>query len=138
MFSNHSAPAASGRRTFWATRRRRIAILVIAVGIGVNTAVFSVINTVLLRPLIFPDQDSLVDLMNTSPRGSGGGANVQKFKIWREQTSIFSKVAGFDFGGAGLNLTGSDKPQQVQGVHSDCGPTRSGMRSRSAPRSPQG
>src|SRR3984885_11169352 len=94
-----------------------IAILVIAVGIGVNTAVFSVINAVLLKPLIFPDQDSLVDLMNTSPRGSGGGASVPKFKIWREQTSIFSKVAGFDFGGAGLNLTGGDKPQQVQGVH---------------------
>ena len=94
-----------------------IAIMVIAVGIGVNTAVFSVINTVLLKPLIFPDQDSLVDLMNTSPRGSAPGANVPKFRIWREQTSIFSKVAGFDFGGAGLNLTGGDKPQQVQGVH---------------------
>jgi predicted permease len=94
-----------------------IAIVVIAVGIGVNTAVFSVINTVLLKPLIFPDQDSLVDLMNTSPRGSGPGANIPKFRIWSEQTSIFSKVAGFDFGGAGLNLTGGDKPQQVQGVH---------------------
>ena len=94
-----------------------VAIVVIAVGIGVNTAVFSVINTVLLKPLIFPDQDSLVDLMNTSPRGSGAGANIPKFRIWREQTSIFSKVAGFDFGGAGLNLTGGDKPQQVQGVH---------------------
>jgi predicted permease len=79
--------------------------------------VFSVINTVLLKPLIFPDQDSLVDLMNTSPRGSGPGANIPKFRIWSEQTSIFSKVAGFDFGGAGLNLTGGDKPQQVQGVH---------------------
>src|SRR5580693_7280392 len=45
-----------------------IAILVIAVGIGVNTAVFSVINTVLLKPLIFPHQEELVDLMNTSPR----------------------------------------------------------------------
>ena len=94
-----------------------IAIVVIAVGIGVNTAVFSVINTVLLKPLIFPDQDSLVDLMNTSPRGSGPGGNIPKFRIWSEQTSIFSKVAAFDFGGAGLNLTGGDKPQQVQGVH---------------------
>src|ERR1700757_3481198 len=94
-----------------------IAIVVIAVGIGVNTAVFSVINTVLLKPLIFPDQDSMVDLMNTSPRGSRPGANIPKFRIWSEQTSIFSKVAGFDFGGAGLNLTGGDKPQQVQGVH---------------------
>ncbi|HEY4051940.1 MAG TPA: ABC transporter permease [Acidobacteriaceae bacterium] len=93
-----------------------IAILVIAVGIGVNTAVFSVINTVLLKPLIFPDQDSLVDLTNTNPRGSFPGANVPKFRIWREQRSIFSKVAGFDFG-AGLNLTGGDHPLQVQGVH---------------------
>src|ERR1700758_802740 len=94
-----------------------VAIVVIAVGIGVNTAVFSVLNTVLLKPLIFPDQDSLVDLTNTSPRGSGQGANIPKFRIWSEQTSIFSKVAGFDFGGAGMNLTGGDKPQQVQGVH---------------------
>jgi putative ABC transport system permease protein len=94
-----------------------IAILVIAVGIGVNTAVFSVVNTVLLKPLTFPHPQELVMLMNTSPEGQGAGANVPKFRIWREQTSIFSKVAGFDFGGAGLNLTGGDKPLQVQGVH---------------------
>jgi putative ABC transport system permease protein len=105
-------------RSLWKTPGFTIiAIVVIAVGIGVNTAVFSVINTVLLKPLIFPHQEELVDLMNTSPRGSGPGANIPKFRIWSEQTSIFSKVAGFDFGGAGLNLTGGDKPQQVQGVH---------------------
>jgi putative ABC transport system permease protein len=94
-----------------------IAILVIAVGIGVNTAVFSVINTVLLKPLTYPNPQELVLLMNTSPRGSRGGANVPKFNIWRQQTSIFSKVAAYDFGGSGLNLTGGDKPLQVQGMH---------------------
>src|SRR6202012_1659262 len=94
-----------------------IAILVITVGIGVNTAVFSVINTVLLKPLTYPDPQSLVMLMNTSPRGSGPGANVPKFALYRQQTSIFSKVAAFDSGGAGLNLTGGDHPIQVQGVH---------------------
>src|SRR5271163_1201083 len=94
-----------------------IAILVIAVGIGVNTAVFSVINTVLLKPLAYPDPQSLVQLMNTSPQGSGPGANVPKFNIWHQQTSIFDKVAGYDFGGAGLNLTGGDHPLQVQGIH---------------------
>ena len=47
-----------------------IAIIVIAVGIGVNTAVFSVINTVLLKPLTYPDPQSLVQLMNTFPQGS--------------------------------------------------------------------
>lgn len=94
-----------------------IAILVIAVGIGVNTAVFSVINTVLLKPLTYPNPQELVMLLNTSPRGSGPGANVPNFALYRQQTSIFSQVAAADFGGAGLNLTGGDHPLQVQGVH---------------------
>jgi predicted permease len=94
-----------------------ICVLVIAVGIGVNTAVFSVIDTVLLRPLTYPDPEALVQLMNTSPRGSFPGANIPKFNIWRQQPGIFQRVAAYDFGGAGLNLTGGDHPQQVEGVH---------------------
>jgi predicted permease len=94
-----------------------VAILVIAVGIGANTAVFSVINTVLLKPLTYPDPQSLVHLVNTGDQGSFPGANVPKFNIWRQQTGIFHQVAAYDSGGAGLNLTGNDKPEQVQGVH---------------------
>jgi putative ABC transport system permease protein len=94
-----------------------IVILVIAVGIGVNTAVFSVVNTVLLKPLAYPDPQSLVELRNTSVQGSFPGANIPKFNIWRQQTGIFQHVAAYDFGGAGLNLTGSDHPEQVQGMH---------------------
>ena len=94
-----------------------VAILVIAVGIGANTAVFSVINTVLLKPLTYPDPQSLVHLMNTGDQGSFPGANVPKFNIWRQQTGIFQLVAAYDNGGAGLNLTGTDQPEQVQGVH---------------------
>ena len=94
-----------------------IAILVIAVGIGVNTAVFSVIDTVLLKPLTYPDPQSLMQLLNSSPRGSFPGANIPKFSIWRQQTSIFQQVAAYDWGGAGLNLTGGDRPEQVQGFH---------------------
>ncbi|PYY13572.1 MAG: hypothetical protein DMG60_21670, partial [Acidobacteria bacterium] len=94
-----------------------IAVLVIAVGIGANTAVFSVINTVLLRPLSYPDPHSLVILMNTGPQGSFPGANVPKFNIWHQQTRIFDAVAGFDQAGAGLNLTGGNDPEQLQAVH---------------------
>src|SRR5271170_1691832 len=94
-----------------------VAIIVIAVGIGVNTAVFSVINTVLLKPLTYPDPQSLVELRNTSAQGSFPGANIPKFNIWHQQTSIFDKVAGYDWGGAGLNLTAGDHPLQVQGIH---------------------
>src|SRR6202034_4253988 len=66
-----------------------IVVLLIAVGIGVNTAVFSVINTVLLKPLTYPDPQSLVELRNTSAKGSFPGANIPKFKIWHQQESIF-------------------------------------------------
>src|ERR1700751_2135119 len=94
-----------------------IAILVIAVGIGVNTAVFSVINTVLLKPLTYPNPQELVELRNTSAQGSFPGANIPKFNIWHQQTSVFQQVAAYDTGGAGVNITGGDHPEQVQGMH---------------------
>ncbi len=94
-----------------------IAVLVIAVGIGVNTAVFSVINTVLLKPLTYPNPQELVELRNVSAQGSFPGANIPKFNIWHQQTSIFRQVAAYDFGGAGMNITGGDHPEQVQGMH---------------------
>jgi putative ABC transport system permease protein len=94
-----------------------IAILVIAVGIGVNTAVFSVINAVLLKPLTYPHPEELVELRNISAQGSFPGANIPKFSIWRQQTGIFQKVAAYDFGGAGMNITSGDHPEQVQGMH---------------------
>jgi putative ABC transport system permease protein len=93
------------------------AIIVLAVGIGVNTAIFSVVNTILLKPLAYPEPESLVQLMNTAPQGKFSGANVPKFNIWHQQTGIFQYVAGYDQGGAGLNLIGGDNPEQVQGVH---------------------
>lgn len=94
-----------------------IAVLVIAVGIGVNTAVFSVIDAVLLKPLTYPHPEELVSVTNTSPQGSFPGASIPRFSLWRQQTSIFQQVAALDFGGAGMNITGSDHPEQVQGVH---------------------
>jgi putative ABC transport system permease protein len=94
-----------------------IAILLIAVAIGVNTAVFSVIDAVLLRPLTYPDPQALVELRNTSRQGSFPGANIPKFNLWHQQKAVFQQVAAYDFGGAGLNITGGDHPQQVQGIH---------------------
>jgi predicted permease len=94
-----------------------IAVLVIAVGIGVNTAVFSVIDAVLLKPLTYPHPEELVSVTNTSPQGSFPGASIPRFSLWRQQSSIFQQVAALDFGGAGMNITGSDHPEQVQGVH---------------------
>jgi len=94
-----------------------VSVLLIAVAIGVNTAVFSVTDAVLLKPLTYPDPQALVELRNLSPQGSFPGANIPKFALWHAQTSIFQQVAAYDFGGAGLNITGGDHPEQVQAIH---------------------
>ncbi len=94
-----------------------IALLVIAVGIGVNTAVFSVVDAGLLKPLTYPDPQALVQLMTTSSRGAIPVASIPEYNIWQQQSTIFQQVAAYDWGGAGMNLTGGDHPEQVLGVH---------------------
>lgn len=94
-----------------------IALLVIAVGIGVNTAVFSVVNAVLLKPLSYPDPQALMQLVTTSSQGPIPVASIPEYNIWQQQSTTFQQVAAYDWGGAGLNLTGGDHPEQVLGIH---------------------
>ena len=93
------------------------AIAVLALGIGANTAIFSVINAVLLMPLPYPDAGRIVILENTSPQGRGPAASVPKYNVWRRQTSVLEDVAAYNTGGPGINLSGSDRPEQVKGIH---------------------
>ncbi len=93
------------------------ALAALALGIGANTAIFSVINAVILKPLPYPVPDRLVTLMNTSPQGSGPAASVPKFNVWRRQTQVLEDVTAYDTGGPGLNLSGGDRPEQLQGIH---------------------
>lgn len=92
------------------------AIAALALGIGANTAIFTVVNAVLLKPLTYPDSGRIVRFLNTSPQGSGASSSPENFNAWRAQTSVFQDVAAYDFGGPGFNLTG-DVPEQVHGIH---------------------
>jgi predicted permease len=105
-------------RMFWKNPAFTFAVLAaLALGIGADTAIFSVVNAVLLKPLTYPDPDRIVQFLNTSREGDEfPGASATKFHIWQEQSSVFQDVAAYDFSGKGLNLTGT-VPEQVHGVH---------------------
>jgi putative ABC transport system permease protein len=92
------------------------AVAALALGIGTNTAIFTVVNTVLLKPLTYPDADRIVEFMLTSPDGSDAVSSPTNFNNWRQQNSVLQDVAAYDFGGPGFNLTG-DHPEQVHGIH---------------------
>ena len=96
-----------------------VAIFTLALGIGANTAIFSVINTVLLRPLPYPSADRLMLLWNVDIRNSEGEniISAPTFHDWQQQTDAFQSMAIFDSGGTGYNLSenGSD-PERVSGV----------------------
>src|SRR5215469_3103520 len=87
------------------------AVSALTVGVGLNTAIFSVVNAVLLKPPPFADPDHIVMFMNTSPGGQGPAASPAKFNHWRSQTSVVQDVSVFRTGV--LNLTGGDVPEQV-------------------------
>ncbi len=92
------------------------AVSALALGIGANTAIFTVVNTVLLKPLTYPDADRIVACKSVFPNGSAPVASIPKFEIWREQTSIFKDIGAYDFSGPGFNITG-DRPELVHGLH---------------------
>jgi putative ABC transport system permease protein len=104
-------------RMFWKSPAFTFAVLAaLALGIGADTAIFSVINAVLLKPLTYPEPDRIVEFLNSSAQGAFPGASATKFHIWQQQTNVFQDVAAYDYSGKGLNLTGA-VPEQIHGVH---------------------
>jgi putative ABC transport system permease protein len=94
-----------------------VAVAALAVGIGGNTAIFSVVNEVLLKPLPYPEPDRLVFVARQFRDGSGDVTSIPKFNVWRRNQRVFDGIAAYDFGGPGMNLAGDGRPEQVKGIH---------------------
>jgi putative ABC transport system permease protein len=92
------------------------AVAALSLGIGANTAIFTVVNAVLLKPLSYSNADRIVEFLLTSPNGSNPIGSIPKFHIWQQQTGVFKEVAAYDFAGPGFNITG-DRPEQLHGIH---------------------
>ncbi|MEK6286650.1 MAG: ABC transporter permease [Acidobacteriota bacterium] len=92
-----------------------VVVITLALGIGANTAIFSVVNGVLLQPLPFKDAHRLVAVRASNPKGFNEpiGASFPDFKDWKEQNQVFQYIAGFT--GQSLTLTGEDEPLRVRG-----------------------
>jgi predicted permease len=96
-----------------------IAVLTLALGIGANTAIFSVVNALLFRPLPFHEPGRLVWIANTGTTGlSGATTRVANFSDWRSANKSFEDLAAyfafFDYGS--YNLIGAGEPERVIGV----------------------
>jgi predicted permease len=89
-----------------------VAILTLALGIGANTALFSVVNGVLFNPLPYPQPEQLVTLHESKPNFQSGSISFPNFRDWRKDNTTFSMMGisrSYSF-----SLTGAGEPEQVQ------------------------
>ncbi|QNI30482.1 ABC transporter permease [Alloacidobacterium dinghuense] len=94
-----------------------VAVMIMALGIGANTAIFSVVHAVLLEPLPFRDANRLVQLWHIPPQSSFPGmtefsVSAANFLDWQKQNHVFEQMALYT--GAGYDITGTAKPEAIR------------------------
>jgi putative ABC transport system permease protein len=96
-----------------------VAVITLALGIGANTAIFSVVNGVLLRPLEYRNPDRLVSLWENVPGHGRWRAAPANFFDWKKQNTLFEDMAAY--GGSAMTLTGAGEPEQLIGTRVSSG-----------------
>jgi len=92
------------------------ALAILALGIGANTTIFTVVNAVLLRPLPYPDADRIMMVTRSFGADTINAANMPKFVFWRENNRSFQSLAAYRSMGSGVNLAGGSEPEYVPGL----------------------
>jgi putative ABC transport system permease protein len=90
-----------------------VAVLTLALGIGANTAIFSLVNAVLLRPLPFPDSRQLVVALGRTNQIARTAISYPDFEDWRKQSRSFAELSLWE--AQSVNLTGRERPERVRG-----------------------
>ena len=98
-----------------------VAVLTLALGIGANAAIFSVVNAVLLRPLPYPDLDRLVLVWESTIHDRTNIVSAPNFFDWQQQNGVFESMALFDSAGRGYDLSEGNEPERISGVRVSLG-----------------
>ncbi len=91
-----------------------IAVITLALGIGANTAIFSVVENVLLRPLPYNHPESLVEIKNTYPGFQAVGISPGDYADFHREAKSFSAMGAYGEVSQGFNLTGAGEPERIQ------------------------
>jgi putative ABC transport system permease protein len=91
-----------------------VAVVALALGIGANTAIFSIVYAFLLRPLPFKEPDKLVVVFDKQPGLDTAPASFPEFDDWRKQSQAFEEMAALYH--SNFNLTGTHEPERVRGA----------------------
>jgi putative ABC transport system permease protein len=91
-----------------------VAVLTLALGIGANSAVFSILDAVLIRQLPYPNAEQLVKINTYNPRSGDLGTSYPDFIDWKEQNRVFREIAAYEK--KTFNLTGTPQAELVQAV----------------------
>ncbi len=93
-----------------------IALAALAIGIGANTAIFTVVDAVLLQPLPYPEPERIMKLGRQYRTGVGNSNSIPKYMMWRKN-EVFEAMAVYDFGALAMNLGSGNPPEPVKVVH---------------------
>jgi putative ABC transport system permease protein len=88
-----------------------LSVLTLAAGIGVNTAMFSVVHAVLMQPLPFPEADRIVWMSESGPEVKNRWVSYLNFADWRARNQVFESMSIFR--GFSVNITGTDRPENI-------------------------
>ena len=91
-----------------------IAVLTLALGIGANTAIFSIVNAVILRPFPYQAPERLVIIQERVSAGRGFSPSYPNFVDWRAQNTVFDSMSSVR-GNESFNFTGAGEPERFQG-----------------------
>src|SRR5262245_36044288 len=96
-----------------------VAVITLALGVGANTAIFSVVSAVLLRPLPYPDSDQLMQIWETDVARGGGDitASMPDYREWRKRNQSFSHLAAYST--SNFNISGNEEPERAAGARVD-------------------